>query len=264
MFEIKKRFDRGVTLTELLVVLAIIGLLATIAVPVYVNKMEQAKFNTAKHEVREIANAEEMVGVLYGFYVPLIMLDDLPFRTGNRPQSVDDIQNTRNNVNPLYLISTAIPIIDQWNNQQNATLNDAETVVAINKLYYGWQGPFINFKRYYLGLGNFVEPVSPDSGDVARDYPLDPWGNPYLMLTELGIVGINGDITNDTLNHEFDRMTILSMGPDGNTLFTAGPPTIINPTGEDDIWVHFGGSGLTPETYYGGGPFGSMNTPNSR
>jgi len=90
-------------------------------------------------------------------------------------------------------------------------------------------------------------------------------GNPYLMLTELGIVDADGLITNDIMSNEFDRMTILSMGPDGNTVFpVSGYPTINNPSGEDDIWVHFGGSNLGPETYYGGGPFGSTSPSGSR
>jgi len=135
--------------------------------------MEQAKFNTAKHEVREIADAEEMVGVLYGFYVPLIMLDDLPYRTGTRPQNVDDVENTRNNITPCYLINTAVPILNQVSAQSR--LEDAESIIAVNKLYFGWQGPFINFKRYYMGFGNYVEPVNPNEFDVAADFPLDPW-----------------------------------------------------------------------------------------
>ncbi|MCX7001538.1 MAG: prepilin-type N-terminal cleavage/methylation domain-containing protein [Candidatus Sumerlaeota bacterium] len=260
MRSIKKKGQRGVTLTELLVVLAIIGLLATIAVPVYVNKMEQAKFNTAKHEVIELANVEEICGIFHGFYVPLCMLDDLPYRSQNRPTvGIDDVENTRNNLNP-YLISTGVPIYDQMDHQ--LSLSDADSYVAVNKLYYSWQGPFINFKRYYMGLGIYVEPADPDLGNVARDYPLDPWGNPYIMLTELGYVTTQGGITSTKLQHVFDRMTILSMGPDGNTEYSTTGITSINPSGDDDIWVHFGASGLAPETYYGSGSF-SGNNPRS-
>jgi len=250
---------RGVTLTELLVVLAIIGLLATIAVPVYVNKMEQAKVSTAKHEVLELANAEEICGIMHGHYVPLYMLDDLPYRAQGRPTSVDDIENTKDVIDP-YLISTGIPINDGTTTDQEsqqARLSDEADTISIKRLYLGWQGPFANFKRYYMGFDVYVEPPNPDPNDVARDYPLDPWGNPYLMLTELGLVDFDGRITNDELDHNFDRMTILSMGPDGNTVYSATTLTVLNPSGDDDIWVHFGASGIYPETFYGGGPFGS-------
>lgn len=250
----KKKWRRGVTLTELLVVLAIIGLLATIAVPVYVNKMEQAKVTTAKHEVRELANAEEVCGIMHGYYVPLNMLDDLPYRSQNRPAVVDDVENTRNILNP-YLISTGIPIYDQDTNQHR--LSQYTSIKAVSNLYFGWQGPFMNFKRYFLGDGVYVEPPDPLTDDVARDYPLDPWGNPYIIVTELGYVTPRGVITSQNIqasqsaDREFDRMAIISLGPDGSvSALNDDGLTYTNITAEDDIWIYFGASGIRPETYY--------------
>ena len=250
MRSIKKKRQRGVTLTELLVVLAIIGLLATIAVPVYVNKMELAKINTAKTELRELADAEEQCGILHGFYVPMNMLDDLPYRTQNRPARVDDVQNTADAINP-YLISTGVPIQDQHTNGQFRLSTNKDDTKSVGTLYYGWQGPFINYKRYYMGVGIYVEPPNPDTNNIAADFPLDPWGNPYLMLTELGVVDLTGLITTNELEHKFDRMTILSLGPDGSAIISGtNSLTYTNPTSDDDLWVHFGASGLPAETNY--------------
>ena len=256
MMERRKNYKRGVTLTELLVVLAIIGLLATIAVPVYVNKMEQAKVSTAKHEVRELANAEEICGIMHGYYVPLNMLDDLPYRSQNRPNRVDDIQNTRTILNP-YLINTGIPIIEQMTNQDR--IQD-DSIRAVAKLYYGWQGPFMNFKRYYLGQGIFVEPPDPNDEDIARDYPQDPWGNIYIMVSEEGIVTPRGELTTAHIQsqetvgantREFDRMAIVSLGADGSvSAINDDGITYRNLTLTDDIWVYFGASGLRSETAY--------------
>ena len=246
---IKRRITlrRGVTLTELLVVLAIIGLLATIAVPVYVNKMEQAKKRIAQHEVLELANAEEVCGIMHGFYVPLAMLDDIPYRSANRPTRVDDMQNTLTHLDP-YLINTGVPILEQRSPPGQSRLGD--NTKPVENLFYGWQGPFVNFKRYYMGPDIYVEPTNPDPLNIARDYPLDPWGNPYFMVSEEGIVDPDGFLTNNQVNHFVDRLTILSFGPDGTTSISGGTITVTNPTGEDDIWVHFGASGLRPETYY--------------
>jgi len=252
----KKKLPRGVTLTELLVVLAIIGLLATIAVPVYVNKMEQAKVSTAKHEVRELANAEEVCGIMHGYYVPLCMLDDLPYRSEDRPSTVDDVQNTRTILNP-YLISTGIPIAKQDGGQSR--LADFNNIKSVSNLYFGWQGPFMNFKRYYVGAGVFVEPPNPDDDDVARDHPLDPWNNPYMIVTELGVVTPIGQIKNISIPvqegaaREFDRMAIVSLGPDASfsdDIADGGYNINENVTSTDDIWVYFGASGISPETYY--------------
>ena len=250
MIKRRNTLRRGVTLTELLVVLAIIGLLATIAVPVYVNKMEQAKKRIAQHEVLELANAEEVCGIMHGFYVPLAMLDDIPYRSVNRPTRVDDMQNTLAHLDP-YLINTGVPILEQRTRTEGQT-KLSENTKPVENLFYGWQGPFVNFKRYYMGPNIYVEPPNPDEGNVARDYPMDPWGNPYFIVSEDGLVDPDGFLTNNQLDHSFDRLTILSLGADGSTVISASglinPP--INPSIEDDIWVHFGASGLRPETYY--------------
>ena len=247
MIKRRNTLRRGVTLTELLVVLAIIGLLATIAVPVYVNKMEQAKVNTARHEVLELANAEEVCGIMHGFYVPLAMLDDIPYRSANRPSRVDDVENTRDITNP-YLINTGVPILEQRTVGQSRL---GDNTKSVENLFYGWQGPFINFKRYFMGPGIYVEPTNPDPTNITRDYPLDPWGNPYFVVSEEGVIDPDGFLTNNQLDHSFDRLTILSLGADGSTIINAsGQISLTNPAGEDDLWVHFGASGLRPETYY--------------
>jgi prepilin-type N-terminal cleavage/methylation domain-containing protein len=244
----RKKMQRGVTLTELLVVLAIIGLLATIAVPVYVNKMEQAKVSTAKHEVLELANAEDVCGILHGYYVPLCMLDDLPQRSGTRPDAVDDVENSEANLDP-YLINTGVPIEDQdGSDQVRLSTGLSNNTRSVEMLYYAWQGNFINFKRYYLGNNIYTPPENPQDADVAKDYPLDPWGNPYIMLSEFGRIEFDGRITNNEIDHNFDRMTIMSLGPDGTVDIEGN--TFVNPSSTDDVWVHFGSAGLQSETYY--------------
>ena|SRR5881296_3443942 len=55
--EVKSR--RGFTLVELLIVVVIIGLLATIAIPKFSNTKEKAYISSMKSDLRNLATAEE-------------------------------------------------------------------------------------------------------------------------------------------------------------------------------------------------------------
>ncbi len=59
---------KGITLIELLVVITIVGILASIAVPVYRGYMQRARRADAKTSLEQIRAAEEMRRAEYGSY----------------------------------------------------------------------------------------------------------------------------------------------------------------------------------------------------
>ncbi len=60
--------ERGFTLLELLVVIAILALLAALVVPKLMGRMEEAKINTTKIQLKELKRALEMYKLDNGMY----------------------------------------------------------------------------------------------------------------------------------------------------------------------------------------------------
>lgn len=242
--------QRAVTLTELLVVLAIISLLATIAVPVYVQKTEQARRVTARTEVRNIAQAQELVAATHGFYIPMHLLDNLA--NDGDSESEDDFENDTNASNKFF-VDPFLNILAQQGVQpsladaQNNTSGQTKALALVNF----WTGPFLNPARVTR-----TEQFN-DAADISSDIILDPWGNPYIFFSPEGplsqiqnrsnFVGVdlsqpstrfevdNGRIQDASGgNDPFDRFAIVSFGPDG-TLDTSVGTTFVN-----DVFYEFG------------------------
>ncbi len=232
----------GVTLTELLVVLAIIGLLATIAVPVYINRSEQAKVRIARQECQEIAKAEDICAMTHGFYVPIQMLDDVPISNEADADSIDKEPDS------IYLIDSGIPATTQVNQQPQ--LGDRGTNTKVANLYYYWQGPFLNPTRVWYDPTRFDSAWDPDMSttDRRQDYPIDPWGQPYRLYSDIGIIGTGATGSNyastsfsdgrlTTVDDRFDRFAVVSFGPDGLRDTDPGR-NVAAPS--DDIVYYFG------------------------
>lgn len=244
---------RGVTLTELLVVMLIISLLATVAVPVYINRMEDARVRLAKAETREIAQAEEQVGLIHGFYVPFQVLDDSPEVNGLSSTNEDLITLEPTNI---YVVNPLIRPEDQLGSQSP----DYQLVLTspnprVRTLINDWEGPFLNPQRVYLGNDD-RGPGDPDYSQSAffrLDFPLDPWGEPYRFYSPLGIIGssaysiqqpygssFSDGLLTTTDDRNFDRYVVMSWGrnnrPDHGSLSIFGQ--------EDDIVYFFGSPGI--------------------
>jgi general secretion pathway protein G len=100
--------DDGYTLMELLVVLAILGLLAAIATPMVLRYLDQAKLSTAKTEISNLAGG----------------LDLFKFDVGRYPTTQEGLDalvaapSSTDNWNGPYIKKTA-GIIDPWRHKYN-------------------------------------------------------------------------------------------------------------------------------------------------
>lgn len=255
-----RRRTRGVTLTELLVVLVIIGLLATLALPAGVTRAREARINAAQADVQSLANAEEMACAIHGFYIPLQVLDDIPDRGIGSPTTIDDMITRESNT--IKLTDCNIKLTSP-----NSLLQ-----IDVSDLYAGepravdtfghWQGPFMQFQRY------FILDTDDTSQSTLQDQPLDPWGNPYFLYWPSGIVGTGASVfANSTTSRpsandmqstsfsdgnlvntgqRFDRWAVVSFGPDG---VAASPPLVTPGQGIGDDIVYYFGTVIPESTF---------------
>lgn len=264
-----KRLSRcaALTLTELLVVVVVISLLATIAVPVYTNQAAKARLALTLSEEKEIAEAEQHVAIDIGYYVRLYALND-GFTGDTIPNCSLDSKlggvydnGITNAINSLQIYHRSSEIFLSTDNGLPPTNGIALFAQLIkNETGFGWDGPYLNWHR--------------DRNQ--NDWPDDPWGNDYMLFTvdgaiyappdssdpfryfpltgaivigqgpEFEVSPIGGGVSTVTVTRRFntgrlfDKPTILSLGPNGL------PGNGTNDTNDgygqgDDIFYSFAG-----------------------
>lgn len=240
----RQRSRAGVTLTELLVVLVIISILSTLALPVYITHAEKARVATAQTEVKQLGDGQETVAAIHGYYVPLQLLDDLAGGSASGVGLSADSDAIENESASIKLIDPSASLLN-LNTQDD--LGDANTNQRVRNIVQRWEGPFMNPQRVYIGDASAPDPLLLDGNLERMDHPLDPWGNPYRFYSPLGLIGSGASSTDPnsyrnqsfsdgtvtSTDDRFDRFAIVSYGPDG----------VSNPSGGgnyDDIFYFFG------------------------
>ena len=116
------RRQRGFTLIELLIVVAIIGIIASLAIPNLRDAMDRAKQKATMTNMKAIGNALEMYAIDHNLY----------------PKGLTDAntQTITGFLAPLYLRS--VPKGDDWNNPWHVDTNASGTQYTISS--YGRDG----------------------------------------------------------------------------------------------------------------------------
>jgi type IV pilus assembly protein PilA len=103
--------DEGFTLIELLVVIIIIGILAAIAIPVFLNQRKKAVDTSIKSDLRSVATEEETYSVDAKIYLPVATATNTPVigATTVKISSGNLIKVTLNTAGTAYCIQGTNP-----------------------------------------------------------------------------------------------------------------------------------------------------------
>jgi prepilin-type N-terminal cleavage/methylation domain-containing protein len=157
----RKRTHTGTTLVELLIVLAIIGLLSTVAVNVYLGRVELARVAATKSLIDRLATALATYEVDLGQYPPSGSGTQL---APNQPDNLSYFTSTFSDVGSGYVF-VALTRSLNGNSQAPLTVN--------------WRGPYITFHEREIGNPQGA-PVTTE--DLPEYQILDAWGNPLIFI----------------------------------------------------------------------------------
>ncbi len=130
--------QKGFSLLELLIVLAIIGLIASIAVPKYLNAMNKARWETSRQELKRVAEAFDQYNLDMGHYPEFASWDEIAV-----PDNVL--------IKEGYI--DKIPLKDKFGTKYEG-YSKADTY-----LFNGHAAPgkfAVRYPKYYLRDGNFL------------------------------------------------------------------------------------------------------------
>lgn len=130
--------QKGFSLLELLIVLAIIGLIASIAVPKYLNSMNKARWETSRAELKRVAEAFDQFNLDRGYYPDAASWDEIAV--------TDSIL-----IKEGYI--DKIPTADKFGTAYEG-FSKADTY-----LFTGHAAPgkfAVRYPKYYLRDGNFL------------------------------------------------------------------------------------------------------------
>ncbi len=198
-----KRSTGGITIIELLVVVAIVGLLATIAYSVYSGHIFRAKVAAAATQIHELELAITQYEVDTGQYPPS--------SSGTRlaPGPIDPINDPGLGAIGCGYLVTCL----------TASLSGN----PYNPIDPRWRGPYIEINQSRVGdvFGQPLDPAQP--AILPQVQLLDPWNTPYYYIRSADYATYGGTRvpTNSPFAAEIwynpSTFQIVSYGPNGSS-----------------------------------------------
>ncbi len=203
----RKRTTEGTTLIELLIVLIIIGLLSTVAVNVYLGRVELARVAATKSLIDRLSTALATYETDLGQYPPSGSGTQL---APAQPDNLNYFTSTFSDVGSGYLFVAL-----------TRSLNGSMQ----NPLTINWRGPYITFHEREVGNPQGA-PVTTE--DLPEYQILDAWGHPVLFIrgadyddflaTERPAGSALTTLAYPETYFGTNTFQIISFGPNGTTL----------------------------------------------
>ncbi len=219
------RGDAGFTAVEIAMVAAVIAILSLIVLPIFRNRVEDAKVAAAQADLRALMLAQQVVQADTDVFARL--------------EDLDNVQLFGYLTNPAGGVDKEVPFFKYIKPTPGVTPPETRRVMLDNAervRFAGteqnpiWRGPYIAFQRSITyenllanGLADVllasinvsyraaIQDVS-DNGfndHVDNRYPVDPWGNPYMFFAP------TGNSADPAVTDEFPTSAIYCLGPNG-------------------------------------------------
>ncbi len=212
--------ERGFTAMEIAMVATVIAIFALMVIPLFRNRVEEAKIAAAQADLTSLMKAEIMAHADTGFY---FRLEDLDNVINNAPNPLPGGWSGVTIETPPLVY---VPGADN-RSPRNLTLQEWYALAGTSASPK-WKGPYVTMNRTItygelrasgspllrtVNGGQYSPirdiPVGGFGGGNANLYdsdknriPIDPWGNPYLFFPPLN-------------ESNYNYCSIFSLGPDG-------------------------------------------------
>ncbi len=216
------RAQRGFTAIEVAMVATVIAILALIVLPLFRNRVDEAKLAAARADLASLMKAEIVAQADTSFY---FRLEDLDNVAANTPTTLPTLGITIETP-PTYF--TPPDAVYKVTSPRPLTVQEWQAIAGPSTAPR-FKGPYATFSRALtyndlrnnpLGnvllrsqtgsIGNYAAIKDIPNGafgsqlfdSLDNRYPIDPWGNPYLFFPP-------------STESAYNYAAIYSMGPDG-------------------------------------------------